>query len=686
MSNKQNVALMVMFMMVVSAFAFTPSASAENSLTIQVKGFHGDFLFNDARSFSSVNGTASYLVTLTNDGTEDFTDLAFRSDFCGGNECGEDDSWKDDNVTMELSSDSNINGTGLINIDSLLADASVDIFVNVTVGYGVDTSQTDVVMPLMAIDQDGNEYEAPETIVTVTNWLAYESNYPDLPAVETYNNGDQYNYTINIKNIRVDNTSVPKDNDDTIRLSLPTPGWSVRSNDLNWSNASGELVLDGMSAGQLYSFNFGINLTGNPPAGAQIVNLFAMSGGGGGGMMGGDPPYYQPDGMLSIPVIVAERFGVSVSGSSSQIVNISQGEASVSWKVIVSNLGNTQDTFAITWNQTGVPTGWVLTALPSTTGTVGRSSSNTFDVLLTVPANTVATEFDSNSQATFSMVATSSDEITSSPSQTFNVKVEQNFGLGLTVNNQTKGGIPEELVEFTFSLSNTGNGEDKFSLDVSGSSAIWSPELSSSNITVPAFSSSTFLLSIDVPANREAGDSEDFIVTATSSAGLSTNITVNLDTIQVYNIDIKNYAGSTGSATVSQATKLDLRLNITNEGNGMDFLTLSLSKDAPSWASLGSGTDSPIQVAPGATESVVVTLSPTTEDLSGRDYIFEVIAKSSNGDEWTSPQLSINIEVKQTTGEDVEVEELEPEEDSPGFSLLLSFISLTLVVLSRRKD
>ena len=75
--------------MVVSAFAFTPSASGESSVSIEVIG---DL---DSRSFASVNGTAEFIVNLTNDGTEDFTDASLRVSF-------EDSSWWDDNVTMVM--------------------------------------------------------------------------------------------------------------------------------------------------------------------------------------------------------------------------------------------------------------------------------------------------------------------------------------------------------------------------------------------------------------------------------------------------------------------------------------------------------------------------------------------------------------------------------------------------------
>ena len=58
---------------------------------------------------------------------------------------------------------------------------------------------------------------------------------------------------------------------------------------------------------------------------------------------------------------------------------------------------------------------------------------------------------------------------------------------------------------------------------------------------------------------------------------------------------------------------------------------------------------------------------------------------SSNEKEWKSPQMTVSLEQNETAGEEVEQEELEPEEDSPGFGILFSIISLALVVLSRRK-
>ena len=81
-------------------------------------------------------------------------------------------------------------------------------------------------------------------------------------------------------------------------------------------------------------------------------------------------------------------------------------------------------------------------------------------------------------------------------------------------------------------------------------------------------------------------------------------------------------------------------------------------------------------------------MSPETAALSGRDYIFQIVAISADGSETTSPDLTAQIEIKETEGEAVETEELDEDDEGglPGFSMFVSLLALTVVVLSRRKD
>ena len=105
--------------------------------------------------------------------------------------------------------------------------------------------------------------------------------------------------------------------------------------------------------------------------------------------------------------------------------------------------------------------------------------------------------------------------------------------------------------------------------------------------------------------------------------------------------------------------------------------------NAPSWAALGAET---LAIGKGQKMVIIVTLSPDTAALSGRDYTFQVVATSADGSEWTSPDMTAEIEVKDTEGEEVEEEVVETEDDSPGFGVLASLLAFAFVVFNRRKD
>ncbi|MCH2420736.1 MAG: hypothetical protein MK215_02175, partial [Candidatus Poseidoniia archaeon] len=103
------------------------------------------------------------------------------------------------------------------------------------------------------------------------------------------------------------------------------------------------------------------------------------------------------------------------------------------------------------------------------------------------------------------------------------------------------------------------------------------------------------------------------------------------------------------------------------------------------WAALGSDS---MLIGPGQTLSLTINLDPDTAALSGRDYIFQVVATSADGSETTSPDLTAQIVAKETEGEEVETVELDDDDEGglPGFSMFVSLLALTIVVLSRRKD
>ena len=665
-NRRQILSFVAILMMVVSAFAFTPSARADASLNTTLEGFYNEY------SFASVNGTAEYDITLSNDGDVDFDTVSLTASF-------QDTTWWIQNVTFSTSSESN-NGTFSL---SLAADTLSQVHVSVFVGDGAKIDFSEVPLTI-EINADGME-SSIVAVVCVTNWIAYESNYPSSSELNTYDKGDNYTYNLSVRNIAVtlnpDGTTSPMDINDNIQLQYSSlSGWSVTSTDVSWHPFYGG-QLAGMLADEVKTWEVRVELTGSVKAGEDILNFQASS------TNPDDPfgmPYFQPYGLTVIPVNAAEWYGVGVSGAGMRNIDVSEGAAIETWSVFVSNFGNTADTFSLVWDLGNIPTGWTISATPSTTGEVGWQGSNNFDVSLTIPADALA-----GSTALFSMEATSTSSPSETASQTFEVAVDQHYGVSMAIVGWSeteityvKEGAPGSNVTFSFNVTNTGNGQDNFDINVEGAS-LWSPMSSTPILTLDAVSSGQFLVSVVVPTTMTAkSNSGDIIVTITSSDNENTvNLTIQVIALQVFDISIDYATGSDGVVTVSQDTSLQMKLNITNNGNGIDTLTLELV-NAPTWATLGAES----LVVGTLPVPLVITLSPDTAALSGRDYTFQVVATSLDGTEWTSPDMTAEIEAKETDSTVVEEEVLEEEDDSPGFGILASLLAFTFVVYGRRKD
>ena len=665
--SRQFLPLFAISLLLASALVFVP-ASAASSLSIDVTADHNEY------SFASVNGTASFVVTIVNNGDVDFASVIIESSF-------DDDSWWESNVTFTYSGS---NSTGGMDLGSLASEALAQVSVDVVVGFGAKIDMSKFVYMNLVVTADETDYEVSDTVIVVSNWIAYQSDFPASPLVNTYDIGDSYDYQIMVENIAVEKLpgggTQAVDIMDSITVQFGgLGGWTISSDDPAWDSFQGG-VLEGLTAGQTYTWEITVELSSKVKAGSADLDFQAFS------VDPNDPfgfPYYQPFGMISIPVSASEMFGVKLDGAGSREVDLSAGASVADWTVRVNNLGNTDDDFTITWDVQGIPAGWNLnmdTSEAMVTDTVSWSGFYSFEVVLSVPSDALA-----GSVATFSMSAVSNGDSTQTAAQDFTATVNQHYGVSLSVDSASKENKPSQSVDFIFNITNTGNGEDSFSISAEGPS-VWNPVLSQDNITIGAVSGSQFTLTVTIPSDRDAGaNSGDIVVTVLSSDGESTaNSTVSASTSQVYDIGLGYVSGSDGTVKVTQETQIQLKLNVTNNGNGIDTLSLAMT-NAPSWASLGAET---MQIGRGQTQAITITLSPDAAALSGRDYTFQVVVTSADGSEYTSPDFSANIEVKETSGGgEVEVEEIESEDDNstPGFGLFASLLALTTLVVLRRR-
>ena len=668
--SRQFLPIFAISLLLASALVFVP-VSAASSMNIDVEGDHNEY------SFASVNGTASFVMTLQNDGDVDFDSVIIAASF-------DDPTWNDfvdDNVTFTYSGS---NATGSIDLGTLAAGALAQVSVDVVVGYGAKVDMSNFVYMNLDVTADGQDYEVSDTVIVVSNWKAYQSEFPSSPVENTYDIGTNFSYQIMVENIAVEKLpgggTQAVDIMDSITVQFGgLGGWTIYSDDPAWDSFQGG-VLQGLTAGQTYTWDIRVELSSKVKAGSADLDFQAFS------VDPDDPfgfPYYQPFGMISIPVSASEMFGIKLDGAGSRDVDLSAGASVADWTVRVNNLGNTDDDFTINWDAAGIPSGWNLnvdTSGPMVTDSISWSGFYQFEVVLSVPSDALA-----DTTATFSMSAFSNGDSTQTATQDFTATVSQHHGVSLSVDSESKENSPGQAVDFIFNITNTGNGQDTFSIIVEGP-AVWNPVLSQDNISVDAVSGSQFTLTVSIPSDKDAGaNSGDIVVTVLSSDDESTaNSTVSVTTSQVYDIGLGYVSGSNGTATVTQETQILLKLNVTNNGNGIDTLALAMA-NAPSWASLGAET---MQIGRGQTQAITITLSPDAAALSGRDYTFQVVVTSADGSEYNSPDFSANIEVKQTTGGgEVEVEDIESDDDSstPGFGLIASLLALTTLVVLRRR-
>ena len=375
--SRQFLPLFAIALLLASAIVFVP-VSAASSMNIVVEADHNEY------SFASVNGTASFVVTLTNDGDSDFDSVMMDASF-------NDESWMMDNVTFTYSGS---NSTGSIDLGSLASSAIAQVTVDVVVGFGAKVDMSKFVYMDLGVTADGQDFDVSDTVIVVSNWVAYQADFPASPAVNTYDIGSNYTYQIMVENIAVEKLpgggTQAVDIMDSITVQFGgLGGWTISSEDPAWDSFQGG-VLNGLSAGQTYTWDIRVELSSKVKAGSADLDFQAFS------VDPNDPfgfPYYQPFGMISIPVSASEMFGIKIDGAGSRTVDLSAGASIADWTVRVTNLGNTDDDFTINWDSQGVPSGWNLnvdTSGPMVTDSISWNGFYEFDVVLSVPSDALA--------------------------------------------------------------------------------------------------------------------------------------------------------------------------------------------------------------------------------------------------------------------------------------------------------
>ncbi len=618
----------------------------------------GDF---GLESFGSANGTASFDIDISNTGSADFDSVSADADFV-------EEGWEDAAVSF-WDEDGN-SGDGSIAWEGLAAGSVIYLNIAAPVPSGASPGETGTLKVTITADSDT---EVVEFSIRVTNWRAdYETE-----TSPSFARGDMNTYDVEVWNTAEDEGGSGVAITDEITLAYVgiLPGWSV-SFDQNDEFVS-TITLYGMNSGESVMIPVYVTLNDDVAAGPATIELQASGTDDEGNY------YLQPPGSLSLPADVQAYSGATIGGEGSQSATVDGG--TLSWPFTVKNDGNVLDSFALTWDTAGLPSTWSTDAADGSTDYLNMNAHYSGTVTLTIPAGESAAE-----SGTFTLTATSTADSSWSTSADFSASVAQSFGLTLAVAADAITAEPGNAADFSFTVSNTGNGFDTYAVAVETLATTYNPTAPANTGATPiaAGGSTQFVLGTTVPTGSPAhASSGNFTVTVTSSDGTTAmSADVSVDTAQVFGLAWSYRTDDNGtidSISVDQGSSGQIGLVLTNTGNGADTATMALS-NAPSYADLADA-DPKVLVA-GGEITVWVDLTPAGDETVGSEA-FQVQATGGGG-AVTSDDLTATVVEKSTGGGDGGTITVDDEDDGglPGFGLLAALSALGTALLLRRRS
>jgi len=242
----------------------------------------------------------------------------------------------------------------------------------------------------------------------------------------------------------------------------------------------------------------------------------------------------------------------------------------------------------------------------------------------------------------YTATLTVTDELGRSSKDTAIITVTQAAGATLRVTPSLRSLKPGEEGVFYLTLQNTGNGQDSFSITLSGDNSRWG-SLDENLVPLDSSSSATITLRVSPPVDAAAGTQAKITVRGTSAFNVAVGApaTVTVTTSQVYGVTVSPDAAKV-SAEGGKTASFTVR--VTNTGNGDDRVVISLAGAAAKWASA-----SPAQnvLGRGLVKTVTVKLSPPA-DATAQDYMLNMTAVSQ--DNVTRSSAGLVITVKKGAG------------------------------------
>ena len=334
----------------------------------------------------------------------------------------------------------------------------------------------------------------------------------------------------------------------------------------------------------------------------------------------------------------------------------------VKFMVSVKNSGgNTEDSVTISFTANGVDS-WDITPQPSTL-TLDINEVGYFNLSVTPDIEAIA------GLKSISIVSTSEDGQTVS-STSVTVKVNQLPALQVDkVGSSSRDVEAGKRVYYSFEVTNKGNAVDTFNLEVDTSSlpAGWDASLDQdkiSNLGVDDNITLTDVLVVKAPEDAAADVETQIIVTISSDYNASINSTYTSRTTVLQNYEPKLAIDGEDTQSAKPEEQVNFTIDITNDGNGEDDISLSLVGGNASWGQLG---DSAFTLAAGATSNTTLRVTPPKDTEAKNGY--NLIIKATSEDDSTITTRNIFVNVLQVYEVSVQVSGDSSKKGDPGDEL-----------------
>ena len=212
--------------------------------------------------------------------------------------------------------------------------------------------------------------------------------------------------------------------------------------------------------------------------------------------------------------------------------------------------------------------------------------------------------------------------------------VAPQYGVALA-SDAAQSGDPGTIVTYTLQVTNDGNGPfDNFNLSVDGNAWVvsWDP---GSGGPLASGETAVVQVSVHVPANALAGDSDAVQVTAVSQGDPSKSQSVTLTTTTNAVYDVQASPASL-SREGPIGTTVVFNIDLDNLGNASDTFTVTVSGGA--WVVSAPAVVGPVTVG-GSTLVVVVVTIP--DSASAGDTNIATLTFTSQGDPTVQTQVQI---------------------------------------------